>query len=239
MAARRDTRTAALEAALGYKFKDKALARRAVTHASVKSVGPHNNNERLEFLGDRVLGLVMAELVWRDDPLAREGELAKRFNSLVRRETCASVARRLDLGEHLTLSDSEASSGGRDKDTILADAVEAILGAIFLDSSFDRAREIVVKLWAEETAGGVPAVSDPKSQLQEWAQGRGLPLPRYREVSRTGPDHAPVFVAEVLIDGVAPATGEGPSKRQAEQAAAELVLEREEIGKVVRSGDES
>ncbi|MEO1693770.1 MAG: ribonuclease III [Pseudomonadota bacterium] len=229
MAARRDTRTAALEAAIGYKFKDKSLARRAVTHASYKSVGPQNNNERLEFLGDRVLGLVMAEFVWSDDPLAREGDLAKRFNTLVRREACASVARRLNLGAYLTLSDSEASSGGRDKDTILADAIEAILGAIFLDAGFDRARDTVLRLWSDHMDGGVETVSDPKSVLQEWAQGRGLPLPRYRELSRSGPDHAPVFVAEVAIDGVEAAVGEGTSKRQAEQAAARAILDREAI----------
>ncbi|MEO0797904.1 MAG: ribonuclease III [Pseudomonadota bacterium] len=230
MAARRDQRTSQLEAAVGYKFKSKDLARRAVTHASVKTDGQRNNNERLEFLGDRVLGLVIAEHLWREDPHAREGDLARRYNSLVRRETCAAVARRVDLGSHLRLSDSEASNGGRDKDTILADAMEAILGAVFIDGGFEKARNLIQTLWAEDLVdGGNTPAADPKSMLQEWAQGRGLPLPKYREVERSGPDHAPVFIAEVSIRGVECSRGEGPSKRQAEQEAARLLLEREAI----------
>jgi len=229
VAARKGQKIIQLEQAIGYKFKDKDLARRAVTHASVKSDGNRYNNERLEFLGDRVLGLVIAEVLWRADPTAREGDLARRYNRLVRRETCASVARRIDLGTHLNLSESEAGSGGRDKDTILADAMEAVLGAVFIDGNFDRARNLVETLWADEINGGVAVTADPKSSLQEWAQGIGRPLPVYREVERTGPDHAPVFVAEVRIDGSAPARGEGPSKRQAEQEAATNFLEREGI----------
>lgn len=226
MAQRRSVRAAAVEKSLGYRFQDRDLMKRALTHASVKAGGALGNNERLEFLGDRVLGLVIAELLWRTHPADREGDLARKYNRLVRRETCARVARTIALGDHLILSESENASGGRDKDTILADAMEALLGAVFLDGGFERARAVVTTLWSDVAADGGPVAADPKSALQEWAQGRGLPLPSYHEISREGPDHSPVFVAEVRIEGVEPARGQGPSKRQAEQIAAHVMLER-------------
>lgn len=233
VAARKPFRPAPLEKALGYKFKTKELLRRALTHASVRSASGHGDNERLEFLGDRVLGLVMAEAIWRDDDEANEGALAQRYNSLVRRETCALVARSIELGSFLILSEAEAQNGGRDKDTILADAIEAVLGAIFIDGGFERARTVVTTLWAEPYEGGVSMKRDPKSSLQEWAQGRGLPLPRYKEVSRSGPDHAPEFVYAVKVKGFDPVEGHGASKRLAEQEAARAMLE------FVRSGPPS
>jgi len=184
------------------------------------------DNERLEFLGDRVLGLVVAELLWQADPEATEGDLARRYNHLVRKEACAAVARAIDIGAYLILSTSEEDSGGRDKDTILGDAMEGLLGAIFVDGGFDVARNIVREHWADLIAK-MPAVAvDPKSALQEWAQGRGLPLPRYRELARSGPDHKPVFKAQVEIKGCEPATGEGLNKRAAQQAAAAALLLR-------------
>lgn len=217
-----------LEAVLNYRFKTGVLAERALTHSSARGAKlKARDNERLEFIGDRVLGLAIAELLGELMPEAREGELAKKFNQLVRRETCALIARRLDLGDYLILSDSEDESGGRDKDTILADAMEALLAAVFLDSGFEAARALVRRLW-EPLSGELPArAQDPKSALQEWAQGRGLPLPSYVEADRTGPDHAPEFVAEVRVNGLEPARGEGSSKRIAEQAAAQSMLERE------------
>lgn len=219
---------AGLERVLGVRFKDRALLEKAVTHSSVKSNdAARADNERLEFLGDRVLGLAIAEELWRAFPTSREGELARRFNRLVRRETCADIARQIDLGPYLVLSDSEAVSGGRDKDTILADALEAILGAVFTDGGWDKARRVVLHLWGDRTGSAPVVEADPKSALQEWAQGRGLPLPKYVEVARSGPDHAPNFVSEVRIRGCDPARGEGPSKRHAEQAAAEAMLARE------------
>ncbi|MGF1650128.1 MAG: ribonuclease III [Hyphomicrobiaceae bacterium] len=223
--------SSAAEKALGIKFKDKDLLRRALTHASARG-GPHRrlDNERLEFLGDRVLGLAIAERLWRDEPRASEGELARKFNSLVRRETCAGIARSIGLGQHLLLAESEISTGGRDKDTILADAVEAVLGAAFVDQGFDRARELVLTLWRSEIEAGAAPVVDAKSALQEWAQGTGAPLPHYVEVRRHGPDHAPTFVVEVRVRGLEPIRGEGPSKRLAEQAAARALLEREGVG---------
>jgi ribonuclease-3 len=225
VAARKPFRPAPLEKALGYKFKDKELLRRALTHASVRAGTHQGDNERLEFLGDRVLGLVMAEAIWRDDGDANEGALARRYNSLVRRETCAIVARAINLGGYLFLSEAEAQNGGREKDTILSDAIEAVLGAIFIDGGFERARSVVTALWAEPFEGGVSMTRDPKSALQEWAQGNGLPLPRYKEQSRSGPDHAPEFVYEVRVKGLEPVEGRGASKRLAEQDAAQAMLE--------------
>jgi ribonuclease-3 len=177
-----------------------------------------------------VLGLVIAEALSERFPSASEGELARRYNRLVRGEACARVARTVGVGQYLILSESEAGSGGRAKGTILADAMEAILGAIFLDAGFDTARAVVRRLWASnDDQHPTSAGPDAKSALQEWAQGKGLALPEYVEVSRKGPDHAPRFTSEVRISGCAPARGEGASKRSAEQAAARALLEREGV----------
>lgn len=225
-----------LERALGHRFKRSDLLVRALTHASVRSSrSARPDNERLEFLGDRVLGLVIAELLLDAEPGATEGELARRFNSLVKGQTCAAVARQLGLGRYLVLSGSEADSGGREKTTILADAMEALLGAVFLDGGFEKARSVIRALWAAEVAG-LPAIPvDAKSVLQEWAQGKGLDLPKYVVVSRSGPDHAPHFLAEVHIAGRKPSRGEGASKREAEQAAADAMLAREGVWRARRN----
>lgn len=217
-----------LETALGYRFKSTALIERALTHASVRGgKTQRDDNERLEFVGDRVLGLAIAEALSEAFPLATEGELARRYNRLVRGETCAQVARELGLGSSLILSDSEAESGGRDKDTILADAIEAVLGAVFLEAGFDKSRAVVRKLWQSHFDLLPQVAADSKSALQEWAQGQGLALPEYVEIARKGPDHAPRFTSEVRIVGKQPARGEGASKRAAEQAAATALLMRE------------
>ena len=220
-----------LEKALGHRFKSQALLQVALTHASMRGgKGPHHDNERLEFVGDRVLGLAIAELLSERYPAATEGELARRYNKLVRGETCAKVGRALGIGPHLILSESEDGSGGRAKGTILADAMEAILGAIFIDAGFDAARLSVRRLWdspSDELT--TTARPDAKSALQEWAQGQGLALPQYVEIERKGPDHAPRFTSEVRIAGKSPARGEGASKRAAEQAAARALLEREGV----------
>ena len=218
-----------LEKALGHRFKDQDLVTRALTHSSTRGSGSRDDNERLEFLGDRVLGLAISAALIEAFPEAAEGDLARRFNQLVKRETCAAMGRSIELGRYLILSDSEASSGGRDKDTIIADAIEALLGAAFIDAGFDKSRGIVLKLWQAHLAGKGDAVADPKSALQEWAQGRGLALPRYVEISRSGPDHAPRFISEVRIAGCKPAQGTGSSKRAAEQAAASAMLAREGV----------
>ncbi len=225
-----------LETKLGYKFKDPSLLERALTHASVRGGKvARSDNERLEFIGDRVLGLAIAEALNKQYPEANEGELARRYNRLVRGEACAKVARNIGLGVHLILSESEAESGGRNKTTILADAAEALLGAVFIDGGFEKARAVVSKLWQDQSEPVPEVAVDAKSALQEWAQGQGLALPRYTVVSRKGPDHAPRFTAEVLIAGRAPAQGEGASKRIAEQAAASALLSREGVG--ARIGD--
>lgn len=218
----------ALETALGYRFKSTSLIERALTHASVRGGKTHrDDNERLEFVGDRVLGLAIAEALSEAFPMATEGELARRYNRLVRGETCAKVARELGLGASLILSDSEAESGGREKDTILADAIEAVLGAVFLEAGFDKSRSVVRQLWQRHFDQLPQVAADAKSALQEWAQGQGLALPEYVEIARKGPDHAPRFTSEVRIVGKPPARGEGASKRAAEQAAATALLARE------------
>ncbi|PPD01779.1 MAG: ribonuclease III [Hyphomicrobium sp.] len=219
-----------LETKLGHRFKDTSLLERALTHASVRGgKSERSDNERLEFIGDRVLGLAIAEVLNEQYPDATEGELARRYNRLVRGEACAKVSRAMGLGAHLILSDSEADSGGRGKTTILADAAEALLGAVFLDAGFDKARNVVRKLWKEQSEPVPEVAVDAKSALQEWAQGQGLALPKYSVVSRKGPDHAPRFTAEVIISGRAPAQGEGASKRIAEQEAATALLSREGV----------
>lgn len=226
----RPRKYAELENALGYRFKDRKLLERALTHASVRSnAATRLDNERLEFLGDRVLGLAVAEMLHRALPDHSEGDLARYFNRLVRGATCAAVGREAGVGKFLILSDSEAESGGRDKDTILANAVEALLGAVFIEGGFNAARDTVQRLWGDRFDLKPSVVVDPKSALQEWAQGQGLPLPRYAEISREGPDHAPLFVAEARLKDHEPAEGRGTSKRQAEQAAAAELLRREGV----------
>jgi len=220
-----------LEKALGHRFKNQQMLEVALTHASVRGdKGNRGDNERLEFIGDRVLGLAIAEHLNERFPDGSEGDLARRYNRLVRGEACAKVARAIDLGAYLILSDSEAGSGGRAKSTILADAMEAVLGAVFLDAGFESARTVVHRLW-ESQSEDLPAVGvDAKSALQEWAQGQGLDLPQYVDIAREGPDHAPRFTIEVRISGREPARGQGASKRAAEQAAARTLLEREGVG---------
>lgn len=224
-----------LETALGYSFKKRGLLDRALTHASIRTErNPDDDNERLEFLGDRVLGLCIAELVSERDTTAAEGDLARQFNRLVRKDACARIARSLNLGSAMKLSPSEEESGGRDKDTILADAMEAVLAAIFLEAGYAVARDVVRRLWESLAAGPPDTSADAKSALQEWAQGQGLPLPLYVEVSREGPAHAPRFTSEVTIAGCKPARGSGTSKRAAEQAAATALLAREGVWRPVQ-----
>jgi ribonuclease-3 len=219
-----------LESRVGHQFKNRELLRRALTHASVRQQGSkRRDNERLEFLGDRVLGLAIAELLTELYPAANEGQLARLYNRLVRGGTCAEIARALDLGPSLVLSEAEASSGGRDKDTILADACEALLGAIFLEAGYAKAREVVRLHWGSRLERTPIEAADAKSVLQEWAQGQGLDLPQYVEVERKGPDHAPRFTAEVRIRSLRSARGEGANKRTAEQAAAAVLLWREGV----------
>ena len=226
----RNTALKDLSARIGHDFADPALLKLALTHASARAgERPNDDNERLEFLGDRVLGLAIAELLANSFPKAREGELARWFNHLVRAETCAEIAQEWELGTFILMSGGEAGSGGRGKKTILANACEAVLGAIFADGDYDAARAVIHRFWRAQLDTLELAAPDAKSLLQEWAQGRRLPLPRYLEITREGPDHAPRFTAEVQIDGVAPERGTGANKRAAEQAAALAMLLREGV----------
>ena len=216
---------AQLEDRLGYKFKDTGRLRHALSHSSALDAGiVEETNQRLEFLGDRVLGLVMAEWLMEDFPQAEEGELAMRFNALVRKETCAQVAAAVDLGEHLLLGTSEQRGGGRKKLAILGDACEAVIAAIYVDGGYEPARAFIRSHWADIASLPQHARPDPKTALQEWAQAQGGGLPRYQEVAREGPAHAPVFTIEVKVKGAEPTRASGSSKRQAEQNAAETML---------------
>lgn len=215
----------AFSARLGYRFANPELLVRALTHGSISSQN-RPDNQRLEFLGDRVLGLVMAEALLKDDRQATEGILAPRFNALVRKETCADIARSIDLGAVLKLGKSEMVSGGRRKEALLADAMEAVLAAVYLDSGFAAAEGLILTLWKERISSVEDDARDPKTALQEFVQARGEGPPRYEVVSRDGPDHAPEFTIAVTLEDGARAEAKAGAKRQAEQAAAKLLLEQ-------------
>ncbi len=191
----------ALEERIGYRFRDAALLDRALTHASAVSPDgqPAENYQRLEFLGDRVLGLTIASMLHKAFPGAEEGELARRLNQLVKRETCAEVAAELDIGAAIRVGEGEAQTGGRKKTAILADVCEALLAAIYLDGGFDEASAFVDRFWRKRMVDFKGQLRDAKTTLQEWAQGMGLPPPAYTVTGRSGPDHAPVFT--VTVDG--------------------------------------
>jgi ribonuclease-3 len=219
----------AFQGRIGHVFKRPELLVRALTHSSIS--GPNRvSNERLEFLGDRVLALTMAEALQAADPSATEGQLAPRLNALVRLETCAEVARDAGLGEALKLGRSEMISGGRRKDALLGDALEAVIAAVHLDAGFDVARAMVLRLWGDRVAriSDLDA-RDAKSALQEWAQGRGLVPPTYLELERSGPDHQPMFTVQVTIEGKGEAMATAGTKRAAEQTAARQLLEQLEV----------
>ena len=218
-----DLAIAALEARIHYVFTDKALAREALTHASTLDGAPGPSYERLEFLGDRVLGLIMAEKLLADYAAEGERGLAPRFNALVNRGACARAARRADLGAALRLSSSEAAQGGAEKEQILGDACESVIAALFLDGGLDAARAFVLRFWDGEFDAVREAPRDPKTILQEWTAARKRKL-TYELVARTGPEHAPVFVVEARVEGLPPARGEGRAKREAERAAAAALI---------------
>lgn len=211
----------ALEAGLGYMFRNKAYMEQALTHSSKSGAA---NNERIEFLGDRVLNLVMAESLFHRFPEEHEGNLAKRHSALVQGRMLTIIAGVLSLGDYLILSESERQSGGAENENILSDAMEALLGAIFLDGGLDPAREVILRLWGDNIATLNEANQDSKTELQEWLQARGLPLPEYEIVGRSGPDHAPTFEIEVRVSGYDPITVEGSSRRQGEKTAATKML---------------
>ena len=210
---------------LGHNFRRPELLVRALTHSSLSSPA-RPDNQRLEFLGDRVLGLVVAEALLAADTQAREGDLAPRYNALVRKETCAEVARELGLGEVMRLGRSEMLSGGRRKEALLGDAMEAVIAAVHLDAGFETARALVLRLWGARIARAESTARDSKTLLQELVQSRGQTPPVYVETARSGPDHAPQFTVEVRIESGDSASASAGTKRQAEQEAARAMLER-------------
>ena len=219
----------ALEERLGYRFKDIALLEQALTHKSAVTGRKHASNQRLEFLGDRILGLAVAEMLYQTFPGNLEGELSQRHTALVRNETCVEVALLLDLGAHLKLGAGERNSGGERNHSILGDACEAVMGAIFLDGGYEPAKNMIERYWRALMQATAQAPRDAKALLQEWALGRGLPVPHYREVERTGPDHKPSFRVALELPGILPVEGVGASKRDAEKAAASVMLAREGV----------
>lgn len=213
---------AELEEILGYRFNDRGLLTRALTHSSLKNSGNDASYERLEFLGDRVLGLIIAELLIDEFPESAEGKLAPRLASLVSGRTLADVARNLGLAKFILMTDGEAAAGTNERDSVLADCCEAIIGSVYRDGGLDAATTLVRRYWIPLLVEVEPRVS--KSELQEWVQGRGLPLPRYTVVDRQGPAHAPEFTIELKISTEDPILATGSSKQAAEQAAAAEML---------------
>jgi ribonuclease-3 len=221
---------AELERRVGHQFADRDLLERALTHSSVGDGAREvRHNERLEFLGDRVLNLCAAERLMALYPDVREGEMSRLLASLVNYHACARIARKVGLQDALRLSASATKVGARQSDAVLGDGCEALIAALYIDGGLEAARAFFLRFWAEEFARlDEPEVKDPKTQLQEWAQGLGLPLPSYAIVSREGPDHAPCFTVEVAVEGFPPERAQGRSRQDAEKAAAQTMLLKRE-----------
>ncbi len=221
---------AALEDRFAYVFSDQTLLERALTHSSLSGGNKTVRDlERLEFLGDRVLGLLTAEELWRRYPTYDEGELAPRLNALVRKETCAKAALYFDVDKYILLSEWEEQAGGRKKKAILGDAMEALLGALYIDGGLEIARGVYDQFWKPNLEAMSKAHKDPKTALQEWTQNKKLGTPNYAVLEAEGPAHEPAFKIEVQVTGFAPATGNGSSKRAAQMKAAKAFLAREGI----------
>ncbi len=207
----------ALEDRIGHKFNDPKLLKTALTHSSA---AVEYNYERLEFLGDRVLGLVIAELLYQRFPDEAEGDMAKRLAALVQGSFLAGIAVEMDLGAHIDLSDGEAQAGGAQNEHILADVFESLIGALYLDGGFQKCQNLIHGLWQDKLDVMKEPPQHPKTKIQEWAQALGLPLPAYKITSQSGPDHAPVFEIELSVEGYDPVTAQGKSRQQAEKEAA-------------------
>jgi ribonuclease-3 len=211
--------------AIVHKFKNPELLDRAMTHRSAAQANSIAwSNERLEFLGDRVLALVIVETLLERFEGVREGDLAPRLNQLVSRDACAVVGAELGLDRFIIVDRAERAAGGPKKSSLLANAAEALIGAVYLDAGLEKARKFILRHWKLQMAAVKAAPRDPKSALQEWAQGEGQPTPAYKAAGREGPDHAPVFTCSVEVEGYPPARGVGQSKQEAERAAAKALL---------------
>ncbi len=228
--------TEALEARIGYKFADPALLTTAITHVSAlkptrkRGDKRADSYQRLEFLGDHVLGLVVSDMLYRAFPTADEGALSKRLADLVRKESCADVAKSLELFDDIKLGQIGAGADARLRKTVLGDICEAVIGAVFLDGGYPAAAQFVERNWTERMRKLRRPPRDPKTVLQEWAQSKRLPTPVYREIERTGPHHDPQFRVAVDLPGLEPAEGVGSNKRAAEKAAAFAMIQREGVG---------
>lgn len=220
---------AALQERIGWSFADQSLLKRALTHSSLAASSKIGDLERLEFLGDRVLGVLTAETLWRTYPKMREGDLAPRFNALVRKETCAKAALAFGLDALIRMSAQEEESGGRRKKAILGDACEALLGALYIDGGLEAARKAFDLFWTPNLETLSKRHRDAKTTLQEWSQERGLGPPKYEVVNAEGPAHAPAFTIDVHVNGYPPVRAEGMSKRAAQMAAAAAFLVREKV----------
>jgi ribonuclease-3 len=208
---------------LQYEFDNSKVLTQALTHGSA-AVQAGETYERLEFLGDRVLALVIADLLLKSFPSENEGKLARRYAALVRRETLADIAAEIGLGAHIVMSAGEAQAGGRENPSLLADVCEAVIAALYLDGGLMAAQEFICRYWRDRMNQSVKPPMDAKTELQEWVQGRGMPLPMYRIVNRTGPDHAPTFTVAVSVGDGPGISGEGATRRSAEQIAAGELL---------------
>ena len=220
-----------LERRIGVRLADRARLERAVTHSSLRGGGNASSYERLEFLGDRVLGLVIAEKLFEMFPKATEGEMSLRLNSLVSAEACAEVADEVGLGDFIRHGGDVKKVKGEKSRNIRADVIESLIAAIYLGNGFADARDFIHRLWGDKLGSAVAARRDPKTALQEWVHTRTTVPPRYEIVERSGPDHDPIFTVRAVIENVEPAEGTGRSKRLAEQEAASAVLLREGIWK--------
>lgn len=215
-----------LENALGHAFQNRQLLEQALTHPSLARtrLARKSSNQRMEFLGDRVLGLVIADMLYDAYPNEEEGAMARRHTALVRSESLSRVADQIGLASYIHLGSSEEDAGGRNNPALLADACEAVIAAIYLDAGMEPADTFIRRYWQPMMEENTQPPQDAKTALQEYAQGKGMTLPCYQEISRSGPAHDPVFTIEVSIKGHSPATATGNSKRVAEQAAATLLL---------------
>ena len=223
------TNRADLEKRFGHTFADPSLLSRALTHSSLSASGGVRDLERLEFLGDRVLGLLTAEELWRSYPEFDEGDMAPRLNALVRKETCAKAALFFGVDQYILMSEWEDESGGRKKNAILGDVMEALLGALYVDGGLEAARRVYDQYWTPNIDALSKLHKDPKTALQEWSQHKKLGTPHYEVIEADGPPHDPAFTIEVRVKSKEPAQGAGRSKRQAQMAAARAFLMREKI----------
>ena len=214
----------ALQGKLQYRFQDEGALVEALTHTSLKQSKDDASYERLEFLGDRVLGLVIAEILIERFPQYAEGKLAPRLAKLASGSVLAEVARSIELGTHIGLSPGEQAAGTGERTSVLADCMEAVIGAIYSDGGLGPAKSVIREFWFPLMDTVEPRVF--KTELQEWAQGRSLPLPKYKVINREGPSHEPVFTVELSVNGLNPVQAEGRSKQAAEQAAAEMMLKQ-------------